>query len=321
MNQVMELPDGAAQWMADLARLGHYLEPDTALKISLWWQQPEPLILEGPPGGGKTSLALRIAEAKGAAFYRLPCHKALSARESLYTWNSKLQDIALESAARNGELTKGAKSIIYDDAMLVCGVLAEVLLDPADEVVLLIDELDKVPAEEAFEALLLEFLGESCITVTETGKRLTRGNKPLPHTIITSNAGRFGDRESLSKPVLRRSRYVYLPPPSEQRQLNILRDGAPGLSADVLTDCVLFIKWAGKVFSWEKPISLSETIMWVRDLEQLRVTQLTVEIAKSTLFSLAKTPADESRLITAMERIFYNIASDRNSLESSQLEE
>ncbi|MDQ3685383.1 MAG: AAA family ATPase, partial [Acidobacteriota bacterium] len=75
------------EWSTDLARVDHYVEPQVALSLAFWWDdRRSPLILEGPPGGGKTSLALKVARVKGASFYRLQCHKFLGASEALYSW-------------------------------------------------------------------------------------------------------------------------------------------------------------------------------------------------------------------------------------------
>jgi MoxR-like ATPase len=202
----------------------------------------------------------------GAPLYRLECYKSIGRREALYDWDERLQEIELKRwVEKNGELPETAARIIYHPQMMIPGVLTRALRDPHPDVFVLINELDKIPGQEAFDALLLEYLDEHTITLLETGERILPAAQKPPHTIITSNAGVAGAslRDSLSYPVLRRGRYVYLPEADSARQYAILRQAAPSLDHAVLRDIVLFVQRASD-WELEKPIALSETIMWAR---------------------------------------------------------
>lgn len=297
-----------------LRQQGYFIDDETSLTGATWLEdRTGPLILEGPPGSGKTSLAKCLAAAKGAPLYRLECYKSLGRREALYSWDERLQEIELKRhVERFGELPEDAASIIYQPRMMVPGVLTRALRDPHPDVFVLINELDKIPEQEAFEALLLEYLDEHAITVPETGERINATAKKPPHTVITSNAGVAGAsiRDSLSYPVLRRGKYVYLPDANRNRQYAILRQAAPGLSTSVLQDAVLFVE---KASYWEmqKPLALSEMIMWVRTLEWLGVTELTEEVILSSLSDLAKSREDADRLRSATRYLLQHVRNHR----------
>lgn len=307
-------------WMERLEQVEHYIEPETALTIANWWDDSQgPLILEGPPGGGKTSLAKKIAELMGASFYRLQCYKSIGKNEALYDWDKSVQRVLVEEAVKNNVLGTDINKIIYQKNAMVLGVLAQSLMDEEDieeqyrgfieprDVIVLIDELDKIPSEEAFEGLLLEFLEEAAITVPELNNRITPKSGKRPHVIITSNAGRGGLKESLSHPVLRRGRYIYLPEPDPGRQFSILEQCAPNLAKTVLRDIVAFTYWAKKLVRFEKPIALSEVIMWARTLEMCKVKELNRSVVESTIAELAKRERDKTVLLACTDRLLKKI--------------
>jgi MoxR-like ATPase len=308
--------DDVIWWMNRLEQVDHYIEPETALTIANWWDDSQgPLILEGPPGGGKTSLAKKIAELMGASFYRLQCYKSIGKTEALYDWDKNIQRVLVQEAAKNNLLGSDINKIIYQNNAMVLGVLAQSLMDEDDiedqyrdvveprRVVVLIDELDKIPSEDAFEGLLLEFLEEAAITVPELNTRISPRSGKRPHVVITSNAGKGGLKESLSHPILRRGRYVYLPEPEPGRQFCILEQCAPNLAKEVIRDVVAFTYWAKKLVRFEKPIALSEVIMWARTLEMCKVKHLDRSVVEATIAELAKRDRDKTVLLTATDRL------------------
>ena len=116
---------------------------------------------------------------------RLQCYEGLTASEALYDWNYQRQllSIRLAEAAAAPSI---AEADLYTEAYLVDRPILQCVRHrgPAPPV-LLIDEIDR--ADDEFEALLLEFLGEAAVTVPELGTFVAE--RP-PIAVLTSNRSR-----------------------------------------------------------------------------------------------------------------------------------
>ena len=65
-----------------------YLADDAlATTLFLGLRLPQPLLLEGEAGVGKTEAAKALAEALGTPLIRLQCYEGIDAAEALYEWN------------------------------------------------------------------------------------------------------------------------------------------------------------------------------------------------------------------------------------------
>ena len=304
-----------------LAAVGYFIDYPTALKVVKWLaRRTRPLILEGPPGGGKTSLAKALSEVYRSPLYRLQCFKGIGANEALYRWDARLQDLGKELYVnKHGRLPETADElagIIYDPRMRLPGVFARALDDPNKDTFVLVDEIDKVEADGATEAMFLQFFDEQTIEVVETHEQLQPRDGQMRHLIVTSNAGIAGSsmRETLSHPMLRRSNYIYVPEPDLSRRYAILRMAAPGLPREVIRDAALFAHHASTT-ALDKPIALSETKEWVADLAYLRVGGLTRDAVVATIDSLAKINTDVMRLERNLGVIFQQIENTRDALD------
>jgi MoxR-like ATPase len=307
----------------DLAAVGHFVEEETAVTLASWWDmRGGPLILEGPPGGGKTSLAETMARVAKAPLLRIQCYKSINKQETLYSWNETLQRFAVEQYVQHHKkMPEDVSKIIYRDEMMVPGVLLRALRNTNPHLCLLIDELDKVPRDESFEAFLLEFLGENAITIPERNERIRPASGFPVHTFITSNAGVDSSsvNETLSYPILRRGVYIWVPEPDLSRQYEILLANAPTLNPEVIRDAALFVNRAMSLHEVDKPIALSETIMWVRKLQWMGVQELTEEIALKTCNELVKTRGDVERLKAVTKRLIHHVRNHRDDLNLKSL--
>ena len=184
-----------------------------------------PLLLEGEPGVGKTAAAQVLARALDAPLVRLQCYEGLTASEALYDWNHQRQLLAIRLAEsqhqRIGEADLFSEEFLVERPILRC-----IRYDGPRPPVLLIDEVDR--ADDEFEALLLEALGEGSVTVPELGT-FTAMRPPI--VVLTSNRSR-----DLHDALRRRCLYHWLEYPEPERVVAILRRTAP--SANLAADRV-----------------------------------------------------------------------------------
>ena len=257
-----------------------YLADDaigTALFLAL--QLGQPLLLEGEPGVGKTSAAKAVAEVLGTTLIRLQCYEGIAANEALYEWNFARQLLAARTAEARGE------SIVADDLFseefLLDRPLLRAVRHTDGPAVVLLDEID--PADDEFEALLYEFLGECAVTVPEIGT-FTATHPPV--VILTSNRTR-----ELHDALKRRCLYHWIDYPGPQRAAAIVRRNVADSAQPLVTAATAFVHRA-RDLDLDKPPGLAEAIDWVRALSVLGVAELVGDAAARTLGALAKTPDD-----------------------------
>src|SRR4051812_36278682 len=245
----------------------------------------KPLLLEGEPGVGKTAAAKALAQALNTPLIRLQCYEGLTAGEALYEWNYQRQLLHIRLAeARHESLTDAD---LFTAAFLQeRPILKAVRHAGPTPAVLLIDEIDR--ADDEFEALLFEFLGEAAITIPELG---TFAATTPPVVVLTSNRSR-----DLHDALRRRCLYNWIDFPSPTRAAEIVRRSVPGAAIPLIRSATEFI---GRVRQLEldKAPGLAETIDWVSALAALGVTALSPDDVLSTLGTIAKTPDD--RLVVA----------------------
>lgn len=308
---------GGEVWKSKLKSVGYFVDDEMAEKIARWWVAQEPLILEGPPGTGKTEFAKKIALAANAALYRLQCYEGITSEVALYCFNKRLQDLEIERHFHESTLPENLAEIVFSEKCMVRGKIAQGFLDPSEEIITLVDELDKAK-DGALEAALLEFFDEGTITVQETNRILKPLNGKKPHIIVTSNAGldqsglKSGGKSTLSYPILRRSKYIYLAEPTVQRQADILRSKVPELHPAMSLKCALFVQKMNTLHEMEKPIALSETICWARSLAQMNTQELDEAVIVNTKDDLAKSQLDQKRLVGNTAQILTMV---KNALE------
>lgn len=263
----------------------YLLDTGTASAIYLAVTLGRPLLLEGEPGVGKTTAAKVLAAVLGTPLLRLQCYEGLTAAEALYDWNYQRQLLSIRLAEARG--TGIDESDLYTEAYLVDRpILQCVRYRGPGAPVLLIDEIDR--ADDEFEALLLEFLGEAAVTVPELGTFVAQ--QP-PIVVLTSNRSR-----DLHDALRRRCLYHWIDYPDPVRAADIVRRTVAGASAPLIERAAQFVG-AARTLDLDKPPGIAETIDWVAALVALGVTDLVAadtERGLASLGALAKTPDDRA---------------------------
>ena len=258
-----------------------YLVDDgLAMALFLTIRLGQPLLLEGEPGVGKTTAAKALAAALATPLVRLQCYEGITAAEALYEWNYPRQLLTIRMADVDHR-SIGNEDLFTSEFLLDRPLLRAVRHAGERPVVLLIDEIDR--ADDEFEALLLEFLGEAAITVPEIG---TFAAERPPIVVLTSNRSR-----ELHDALKRRCFYHWIEYPSVERAAEIVRRRVPDADAALVDAATAFVSRA-RTLDLDKPPGLAEAIDWVAALEVLGVSRLEAPLAISTIGSLAKTPDD-----------------------------
>jgi MoxR-like ATPase len=260
-----------------------------ATAVYLTLQLGLPLLLEGESGVGKTSAAQVLAKALDAPLVRLQCYEGLTASEALYDWNHQRQLLAIRLAeAQHHTLTEA--DLFSEEFLVERPILRCVRYDGPRPPVLLIDEIDR--ADDEFEALLLEALGEGSVTVPELGT--FRATRP-PIVVLTSNRSR-----ELHDALRRRCLYHWLEYPEPERVVAILRRTAPSASQTLVESAAQFVGHV-RTLDVDKPPGVAEAINWVAALTALGATELVRELVVPTLGAVAKTPDDRDLVVDSLD--------------------
>jgi MoxR-like ATPase len=261
----------------------HLLDDGTAAALYLATTLGRPLLLEGEPGVGKTTAAKTLSVVLNSPLIRLQCYEGLTAAEALYDWNYQRQLLSIRLAEARG--TGIEEADLYSEAYLVDRpILQCVRHGGPTPPVLLIDEIDR--ADDEFEALLLEFLGEGAVTIPELGTFVAEFP---PITVLTSNRSR-----DLHDALRRRCLYHWIDYPEPGRAAEILRRTVPGATTALIRQATQFVLSARNL-DLDKPPGVAEAIDWVAALFALGLTDLVAAGTKQSLASLgalAKTPDD-----------------------------
>jgi MoxR-like ATPase len=251
----------------------------TALFLSL--RLPQPLLLEGEAGVGKTEAAKALAGALDTPLIRLQCYDGIDAAEALYEWNYPRQLLAIRLAEANDR--RLAEDELFSREYLVARPLLRALEHPGPRpAVLLIDEIDR--ADDDFEAFLLELLAEASVTIPELGT--IRATHP-PVIVLTSNRTR-----DLHDAVKRRCIYQWIPYPTPEREVEIVRRRVKGASETLAVQVARAVSRM-RDSDVQKPPGVAEAIDWVAALSLLGVETLDADSADRTLGSVLKYSEDQ----------------------------
>ena len=262
-----------------------YLADDglaTALFLSL--RLPQPLLLEGEAGVGKTEAAKSLAAALQTPLIRLQCYEGIDASEALYEWNYPRQLLRIRSTESAGAELR--EEDLFSREFLTARPLLRAIEHTGPlPAVLLVDELDR--ADDDFEAFLFELLAESAVTIPEIG---TITAEQPPAVILTSNRTR-----DLHDALKRRCLYHWIDYPSPEREVEIVRRRVPGTAEDLAAEAAEAVRRL-RQSDVQKPPGIAETIDWVAALELLGVEHLDSAAASRTLGSVLKYRDDQEQI-------------------------
>ena len=264
-----------------LAAVDYLVDEGLATSMFLALRLPQPLLLEGEAGVGKTQAALSLAAVLDTPLIRLQCYEGIDAAEALYEWNYPRQLLSIRIAESRDE-TLGEEQLFGPD-YLIRRPLLQALEHPGPRpAVLLIDEVDR--ADDDFEAFLLELLAGAAVTIPELGT-IRAANPPV--IVLTSNRTR-----DLHDAVKRRCLYRWIDYPAPEREVEIVRRKVKGASQTLavqVADAVSRMR-ASDV---QKPPGIAEAIDWVAALEVLGIEALDAEAIDLTLGSALKYEDDQ----------------------------
>jgi MoxR-like ATPase len=244
----------------------------------------KPLLLEGPAGVGKTDSAKVLAEVLATRLIRLQCYEGLDALTALYEWNYPRQMLRIRLGEGSEASLAEREAQIFSEEFLLKRPLLEAIVQD-EPPVLLIDEVDR--ADEAFEAFLLEILGEWQVTIPEIGT--IRATHP-PDVILTSNRTR-----ELSDALRRRCLFFWIPYPSLDEEIAILHARVPGLS-ERLARQIARVMQALRALPLQKAPGVAESLDWALALIELHREHLDARALEQTLGCVLKVREDHAIL-------------------------
>jgi MoxR-like ATPase len=257
---------------------GYIADDDFATTFELMLALGKPLLIEGPAGIGKTESAKVLAEVLGTSLIRLQCYEGLDAASALYEWNYPKQLLHLRLT--EGDSKEAREAQIFSEPFLLRRPLLEAIVQDRAPV-LLIDEIDR--ADEAFEAFLLEVLGEFQVTIPEIGT--IRAKQP-PAVVVTSNRSR-----DLSDALRRRCLYLCIDYPPFEREVAILQARLPGINERLAGEIARFMEWL-RAQPFQKVPGTAESLDWALALVRLHRDALDPATLEATMGCILKVQED-----------------------------
>src|SRR5438552_13009127 len=293
--------------LAEKLLASKYVIDETMLSvIYLAAKMCRPLLIEGPPGCGKTELAYAVARSAETNVERLQCYVGVNEDKAIGKFDEALQKLFLDAEKSPfGSDWEAIRQQLHSLEFFTKGPLLRALLYEEKPCVLLVDEIDKVDHE--FEALLLEVLSDWQLSIPKLG---TVKARTIPFVVLTSN-----EERRIGDPLRRRCFYLRLEFPTLEREREILCRRSQADRPETYAQIAGFGK-ALRGLCLSKPPSVSEILDLARVLELLRLSEITPEMRDVLLPVLVKTESDRRILMMSdqWESLLYDAMKYRDEI-------
>ena len=295
--------------------LNYICSTQIATAVFLAYHLEKPVLIEGPPGVGKTELAKTAADMLALPCVRLQCYEGLDESKAIYEWKYGKQLLYTQVLKETlSEILEGAEGLsqsvskLHDFGDIF---FSEQFLEPRPLLkalkaehgcVLLIDEVDK--SDHEFESLLLEMLSDFQLSIPEIGTVKAQTNKK-PLGFLTSNNTR-----ELSDALKRRCLHLYIPFPDADVEEKIVRARVPHISEKLRSQLVGFIQEL-RDMDLKKVPAISETIDWARTLILLNTETLSPDLVRDTLNVILKFQEDIETVNSELQNITNKVLAQK----------
>ena len=271
---------------------GYIASTEIAIAVSGAVNQHIPLLLEGDPGVGKTSLAKAVAEMLGIPLIRVQFYEGLTYDKILYDYDYQKQLLTIEAMRSALDKNMKGKSLsdarkvteeidFYSEDFLIKRPITKAF-DGSGPYVLLLDEIDK--SSEEIEHVLLEALDEYSITIPQFGTiRCPEDKRPV--VFLTSNNYR-----ELSGALRRRCGYLYIEKKTQEEVKNIIitKANADESIAEGVASCIRKIS----ELPMKQTPSIAEALMLAKYFQDSNQA-VTKDTLSEALFIIIKNKRDK----------------------------
>ena len=306
MTEIQKLAESVDSLKSNFEEHRYICSNQIATAVYLAYHLRKPVLIEGPPGVGKTELAKTTADMFQLPLIRLQCYEGLDEAKAIYEWKYGKQLLYTQVLKETlNEVLQGAQGfaesvnrlhefgdIFFSQEFMEPRPLLKALQEE-DGCVLLIDEVDK--SDHEFESLLLEILSDFQVSIPEIGTVKARREPPM--VFLTSNNTR-----EISDALKRRCLHLYIPFPDMELEQRIIHARVPEIPEQLRKQLVAFIQEL-RDMDLKKVPAISETIDWARTLLLLHTESLDPDLVRETLNVILKFQEDIDNINTDIPSI------------------